>query len=116
MSKHNETGTKGEQIAKNFLINNGYIILHTNWHYDRKEVDIVAHRNNTLVFIEVKTRTNSSYGFPEEAVTLKKQNFLKYAAAAYIDTFPQYSEIRFDVISIMLTTIPDIVHYEGAFY
>lgn len=117
MSKHNETGTKGEQIAKNFLINNGYIILHTNWRFEKKEVDIIAEKNDTLVFIEVKTRTGVTYGFPEEGVTAKKINFLKIAAEAFINAHPQYQAIRFDVIGILFNQldIKEITHYKAAF-
>jgi putative endonuclease len=118
MSKHNETGINGENIAANFLLNNGFAILHRNWCHGKKEIDIIATKGDLLLFIEIKTRTNFNYGFPEEAVTLKKQNYLKVAAAAFLEDKPHFLKIRFDVISILLEhgAVREIVHFEDAFY
>ena len=118
MSKHNKIGIKGEQIAKDYLLNKGYIILHSNWRSGKKEIDVIALKNNVLVVVEIKTRTNFDFGFPEEAVTRKKQTFLKSAAAVFIDANPQYLQIQFDIISILMDgeRIKEIVHFEEAFY
>jgi len=118
MSKHKETGIKGEQLAANFLLNNGYIILERNWRFGKKEVDIIAKQGNTLVFVEVKARNSFDFGFPEEAVTITKQNFLKIAAEAYADTNNDYENIRFDILSILLNhdELKEIVHFEDAFF
>lgn len=118
MSKHNERGAKGEEIAVKFLKNNGYVILERNWYSGKKEIDIIATEKDWLVFIEVKTRKDFSFGFPEEAVTPKKEAFLKEAADAYIEAHPQYSKIRFDIISILLThdKAEEIKHLEDVFF
>jgi len=118
MSKHNKIGIKGEQIAKDYLLNKGYIILHGNWRSGKKEIDIIALKNNVLVIVEIKTRTNFDFGFPEEAVNRKKQSFLKSAAAVFIDANPQYLQIQFDIVSILLDgdNVKEIVHFEEAFY
>lgn len=118
MSKHNETGIKGELIAKDFLLTKGYQILATNWCHGKKEVDIIAHKDNFLVFAEVKTRSNFNYGFPEEAVTLQKKNFLKMAAEAYVDANPTTFALRFDIISILVKqgAPQEILHLEDAFF
>jgi len=118
MAKHNETGIKGEQIAENFLLKKGYVILHCNWRFGRREVDIIAEKDNILVFVEVKTRSSYNFGFPEEAVTLKKQNFLKLAAEAFLENAPQYTLARFDTISILLNSgqVKEVIHFEDAFY
>ena len=118
MSKHNKIGIKGEQIATKFLLNKGYIILHNNWRSGKKEIDIIALKDNVLVIVEIKTRTNFDFGFPEEAVNKKKQSFLKSAAAVFIDNNPQYEIIRFDIISILMDEegVKEIVHFEEAFY
>lgn len=118
MSKHNETGIKGEQIAVNFLIKKGYNILFTNWRHGKKEVDIIASTHDILVFVEVKTRSNFDFGYPEEAVTVKKQQFLQTAAEAFLEINNNYSNIRFDIISILLHhgSVKEIIHYEDAFY
>ena len=118
MSKHNKIGIKGEQIAAAFLLNKGYIILHQNWRSGKKELDIIALNNDILVIVEIKTRSSYDISFPEEAVTKKKQQFLKLAAQAFADANPEYNNIRFDIISILLDgeTVKEIVHFEEAFY
>ena len=118
MAKHNETGVNGEKIAENFLQTKGYTLLHRNWTHGKKEVDIIAVDNNLLVFVEVKTRGDSYFGYPEDAVGPQKQDYLKTAAEAFMDQFPQYNNIRFDIISIIIQkdTIKEIVHFEDAFF
>ncbi len=118
MTKHKETGIKGEQIAQNFLQKKGYKILHLNWRHERKEVDIIAMHHDLLVFVEVKTRTSMKYGYPEEAVHTTKQSYLKAAADAFLDDHPQYEKLRFDIISIILekNKTKEIMHIEDAFF
>ena len=118
MSKHNKIGIKGEQIATDYLLNKGYIILHRNWRSGNKEIDVIALKNNVLIIVEIKTRTNFDFGFPEEAVNRKKQAFLKSAAVVFIDANPQYPQIQFDIISILIDGdhIKEIMHFEEAFY
>ena len=119
MGKHNETGIKGEQIAGNFLLKKGYKILHNNWRFERKEIDIIALRDDLLVFIEVKTRNRVDFGFPEEAVGAKKQDFMKIAAEAFMDANKEYQKIQFDVVSILMDNkgdVNEILHLEDAFY
>jgi len=118
MSKHNETGINGENIAANFLLNNGYTILHRNWCHGKKEIDVIALKGDLLVFIEIKTRTSFDFGFPEEAVTLKKQSYLKTAAEAFLENNTQFLKIRFDIVSVLLEkgAIKEILHFEDAFY
>lgn len=118
MSKHNKIGIKGEQIAVDYLLNKGYIILFKNWRSGQKEIDIIALKNNVLVIVEIKTRTNFDFGFPEEAVNRKKQAFLKSAAAVFVDANPQYLQIQFDIISILMNgeEVNEIMHFEEAFY
>lgn len=118
MSKHNETGIKGEQIAEKFLLDKGYTILHRNWRAGKKEVDIIALKNDVIIFVEVKARTGAAFGFPEEAVGHYKQDFLKTAAAVFLDSFPEYTKIQFDIISINFdkSGVREIVHFEDAFY
>jgi len=118
MSKHNETGVKGERMAEKFLQEKGYITLHRNWNAAKKEIDLVMQKNDTVVFVEVKTRTRTDFGFPEEAVSRRKQHFLFAAAAAYLEAHPQYRKIQFDVVSVLLEhdELNEIVHFEDAFY
>ena len=118
MSKHSKIGIKGEQIAADFLQNKGYIIIHRNWRSGKKELDIIAYKDGMLVIVEIKTRSRTDFGFPEEAVTRKKQLFLKSAAEAFATGNPQYRNIRFDIVSVLLEgeAVKEIVHFEEAFY
>ena len=118
MSKHNKIGIKGEQIAADYLLNKGYIILHRNWRSGRKEIDIIAFRDDILVIAEIKTRSRSDISYPEEAVTRRKQAYLKEAAADFISINSQYINVRFDIISVLLENeeIKEVLHFEEAFY
>lgn len=118
MAKHNIIGSSGEQFAADFLVNKGYRILARNWRAGKKELDIVADHRGTLVIVEIKTRSNYDYAFPEEMVDQRKQKNIKAAAAVYADLNRQYRDIRYDVISILLEagSPKEIVHFAEAFY
>jgi putative endonuclease len=113
---HNQTtGAKGEKTAVEFLTKAGYEILETNWRWKRCEVDIIARIQNELIFVEVKTRNNTSYGLPEESVSEAKQQKLLEAAEAYIEQSNYKGEIRFDVISIIRSK-KEVLHIKDAFF
>ncbi len=118
MSKHNEIGIKGEQLAAEFLLNKGYIIIERNWRAGKKEVDIIAFKDNVLAVIEIKTRSSNDLLFPEEAVNRKKKDNLRAAAAVFVSDKPQYINIRYDIISVLMEfgTAKEIIHFEEAFY
>jgi len=118
MSKHNKIGIKGEEIAADFLLNKGYIILHRNWRSGKREIDLIAFKDDIIAIIEIKTRSSQLFAFPEEAVNKKKQQFVKFAAADFLNTHPEYKNMRFDIISILMNgdTVKEIVHFEEAFY
>ncbi len=104
MAKHNDTGTLGEKMAIEYLSGNGYIILHQNWRHSHWEVDIIASKNTFLHFIEVKTKRTRRFGNPEEQVSNKKMKHLINAAEAYLYINPQWKHIRFDILSILITS------------
>ncbi|MCX8030290.1 MAG: YraN family protein [Thermodesulfovibrionales bacterium] len=93
-------GNRGENIAANYLREKGYLLLHRNYLTPYGEVDIIAKENNTLVFVEVKTRKRMTFGNPYESVTLKKQAKLKNIALFYLKNIQELYQVRFDVISI----------------
>lgn len=75
----------------------------------------MAQIGTDVVFVEVKTRSSSSHGFPEQAVTRKKAQTLFNAAEVYLEEKGLENEIRFDIISILLAERePDILHLEDA--
>lgn len=102
MAIHIETGKLGEALAEQFLIRNGYSILHRNWRYSRWEIDIVALKNGLPHFIEVKTRSSKQYGAPEESVTKKKIRDLLQAAEEFLFQHAEYNDFRLDILSINL--------------
>ena len=118
MAKHNQTGKTGEELALELLIEKNYQILETNWRYRRLEVDIIAMDGDTLVFVEVKTRTFDYHGRPEEFVDDNKMRFLQRAGQAYMQKINHDWAIRFDVIAVQLKSVAglEINHLEDAFF
>ena len=101
--KRRETGILGEQLARDFLSKNGYRILETNYRCPAGEVDIIAQREDTLVFVEVRTKKSLEFGTPEESITPMKTERLRSVAAHYgqnHDNLP--SSWRIDLIAIQL--------------
>lgn len=96
-----ETGSIGEKLACDFLYRNGYDIIETNFRCREGEIDIVARRADTLVFVEVRTKTGPSFGCPEESITPSKMARLRMAAARYEESHLDMPESwRIDVIAI----------------
>ena len=116
MAKHNETGQYGEDLAKNYLTDLGWQVVATNYRYGKAEVDLIAWDNKILVFAEVKTRRNQRYGYPEEAVSSKKESLMAAAAGAYMRAIDYDGELRFDIISIILEPKLEIEHFRDAFF
>ncbi len=119
--KHNQAiGKWGEQAASEYLEKNGYSILFRNWHCEYGELDIIGIKKDSLVFFEVKTRTGSQYGWPEEAITPVKQEHLMNCAEMFLDGFPEFSDFQWqiDVIAIVVDPKDErnfkITHYENA--
>ncbi|MCB0820386.1 MAG: YraN family protein [Bacteroidetes bacterium] len=102
MAEHNETGLRGEDLAVEYLKENGFEILERNWRSRHEEIDIIARERSELVIVEVKTRSARHFGMPEESVTLRKQRNLVNAAEEYIRRKNSNLETRFDVVSVIL--------------
>jgi len=95
-------GNEGEEIAVNYLIENGYNIRKKNFKFGNVgEIDIIAEDGDYLCFIEVKTRTNLNYGHPLESITPSKIKAARKAAEGYIHINKLYNrDCRFDAIAI----------------
>ena len=111
-----DKGKKGELLAKEYLISKGYSILDTNYKNKIGEIDIVALNKGILVFVEVKTRTNTNFGYPYEAVNKKKQDKILKCSYSYI----KYNELknyqlRYDIIEVFLTPNIKINHIINSF-
>lgn len=104
MSKNLKVGWLGEKYAEDFLKQNGYKILKKNFRSKRfGEIDLIALENDTLVFIEVKTRLTKEFGYPEEQVKFYKIQALKRAALYYKMKNPNTPEaLRIDLVAIQL--------------
>ncbi len=118
MASHNDLGQKGEELARTYLENKGYRIIVRNWRHGRAEVDLIAEIDNTLVFVEVKTRSSTYFGQPDEFVGPKKEQQLATAACAYMDQVRYQGEIRFDIIAIIIPVkaTPEVNHIQDAFF
>ncbi len=116
MQKNQKIGKEGENIAVKHLLSRGYKVLERNWRFKNKEIDIIAERDKTIVIVEVKTRSSDFYGQPYVSVNYEKQKFLISAANNYIDLNSLEKEIRFDIISIVISKNISIEHIENAFY
>jgi putative endonuclease len=101
MAQHNETGSTGEKLAAQWLRQKGFNIKEINWRYKHLEVDIIAYKGDTLHFIEVKTRTTTEFGNPEESITKLKMKNLRDAAEQYQFLNPGWKWIQFDVLAIL---------------
>ena len=112
MAAHNELGAWGEQCAEDFLKRKGYIILERDWKSGHRDLDIIAFDGPTMVFVEVKTRRNRIFGDPEEAIDYRKRQNLQSAINHYVKSHRFYSQVRFDIISIVGTigSQPEIDH------
>lgn len=117
MAQHNELGKRGEDVAEAYLIENNYHIIQRNGIYDRNEIDIIASNQEFIVFVEVKTRSSSYWGNPEEAVSLTKIKRMVAAADHYLNENDEDKPVRFDVIAVVITNDNiAIEHIEDAFF
>ncbi|MDO4175167.1 MAG: YraN family protein [Eubacteriales bacterium] len=111
-------GERGEQRAAEFLQRKGFRVLCRNYHTRRGEIDIICADAQYITFVEVKTRSNTRFGMPQEAVTRAKQQKLLLAAQQWLLNHPTSLQPRFDVIEVLVS--PDwqtcrIHHIPNAF-
>lgn len=98
-----KTGDCGEALACTYLEQKGLILLERNFRSGRKEIDLVMRDGETLVFVEVKTRSGVLLGTPAEAVDRKKQSNLILAAEGYLAAHNGFEcPARFDVVEVYL--------------
>lgn len=109
-------GKKGENIAYKYLLDRGWHILETNWRKGRFEIDIIASKDEFVVFFEVKYRKSGEYGEAPDFVTKAQQRRIMNAAHDYILENDVDLEARFDIIAVISGPVPRIEHIEEAFY
>ncbi len=96
-------GTAGEQAARSHLEGRGYKILETNYRCPLGEIDIVARENSTVVIVEVRTKTGSAFGRPEESITALKAHQLRRLALYYLQSvYKREIPCRIDLVAVIL--------------
>ncbi|MFD1062437.1 YraN family protein [Winogradskyella litorisediminis] len=117
MAQHNELGKKGEELAVNFLLKNGYDIIERNYVFQKAEVDIIAQKKDILAVVEVKTRSTLDFGNPQDFVKPKQIKNLVKAIDEYVTVNELDVEVRFDIVAIVKEGKGfKIEHLEDAFY
>lgn len=121
-----KTGDIGEDIAVEYLKKNYYIIMARNWRHGKNEIDIIAKKNNTVAFIEVKTTASDaaeSYKMPLEAIDREKRRHITECARVYVGMRKgllkedYVEDNRFDIIEVYLNReTPEINHIQDAFF
>jgi putative endonuclease len=113
-----QIGALGEQLAVEYLTSHGLRVLARNWRCRHGELDVIAvdEASDTVVFVEVKTRTSDRFGGVEQAVTPQKVRRLRRLVGAWLaaqdDT---WSQVRIDVVGVRIGRgpKPEIIHVEG---
>jgi putative endonuclease len=98
----NTLGKEGEEFAIRFLKKKGYRIIENNYRNVFGEIDIIAKDKDVIVFTEVKTRTDTSFGYPFEAVNQRKREKIRKVALSFMKRFKKELPARFDVLSITM--------------
>ncbi len=107
-------GHDGEMFAVNFLKNKGYQILFQNYHSRFGEIDIIAKDKGTIVFVEVKTRTNTLFGAPLEAITNSKlKKIIKTSQFYLTENRLENLPYRFDAVEVFIGKEKNIEHIEN---
>lgn len=118
MTTKKQTGDLGERIAAEHLQTKGYTVLARNYRYKHAEIDLIVQSGNWLIFVEVKTRTSTAFGYPEDFVEYRQQQSIFEAALHYMHTNDWQGNVRYDIVSIILQgdEVKEVVHLEDAFY
>lgn len=116
MAEHNKLGSEGERLAVNLLKQKGYEILAKNYRFRKAEVDIIALKNETLVAVEVKTRSTPEFGNPQDFVKPEQIKRLVEAVDHYVNSNALSYDVRFDIIAIIKNRLGTRTeHLEDAF-
>ena len=109
-------GAHGEELVARWYADRGYVVVDRNWRGPGGELDVIAERDGTIVFCEVKARSSSRFGTPFEAVTARKQQRIRRLAVCWLEVHPcaeQRRDLRFDVAAVTGGVRVDVL--EGAF-
>ncbi len=112
-----QIGNNGEDRAVRFLESNGYSVLERNYRAPGGEIDVIVKKDDTLVFVEVKTLPNGNPELLSLVLDVRKQKRIIKTAKRFLLKYRQYSNsyIRFDVIVLDMPGFPGVYHIENAF-
>lgn len=118
MTYQRDIGNKGEQLAADHLADQGYQLLDHNFHTRYGELDLVMLDRGIIVFVEVKTRTSTAFGSPEDSITPSKMEHIQNAGLLWLQEHPEApDDWRIDVISILMDRcgqLQNIQHFINA--
>ena len=112
-----KTGDEGEKRACQYLLSQGFAIIERNWRTKGGEIDIIAYKNDTIVFLEVKTLPNGTLDMIQRELNYQKRQRIIKTSKRFLLKHRQYSNsyVRYDVIVIDMPGMPDVYHIENAF-
>ncbi|TFV92171.1 YraN family protein [Algoriphagus kandeliae] len=118
MAEHLDSGKRAEELACQWLESKGYEFLEKNFRYKHAEIDLIMKHQGLLIFVEVKFRSGTGFGFAEEFVDYGKKKLIIKAADAYIHQIDWHQDIRFDIVGVYKDRHGNINfrHFEDAFY
>ncbi|GGZ22719.1 UPF0102 protein [Echinicola pacifica] len=118
MALHNENGSRAEQLAAEYLITKGYGLKEQNYRFKHAEIDLIMEHKGLLIFVEVKFRSGTGFGYAEEFVDYRKQQLVIRAADHYIFEVDWHKDIRFDIVGVYVDqkNITRFKHFQDAFY
>lgn len=118
MAEHNDQGKRAEELAADWLAQKGYELKAQNYRYKHAEIDLIMIQKPLLVFVEVKFRSGTGYGYAEEFVDFTKKKLLIKAAENYIYEVDWKKDIRFDIVGVYKNRSGqfNFKHFEDAFY
>ncbi len=116
MAEHNLLGTKGEDLAVEYLKDKGHHVIERNWRFSGYEIDVISEDEEFIVFVEVKTRSSSHWGNPEDAIGKHRMRRMINGASNYLKLNSIDKPARFDIVAIVVSEgEKEIEHFEDAF-
>jgi putative endonuclease len=118
MEHHNDIGSISEKLASEWLQSRGYEFFEANYRYKHAEIDLIMKHRGLLIFVEVKFRSGTGYGYAEEFVDYKKRQLIIRAADNFIYERDWHKDIRFDIVGVYRDKNGNMAfkHFEDAFY
>ncbi len=116
MRETGKVGRFGEDLAESHYLSKGFVILARNWRWGRAEIDLIAGKEDLIVFVEVKTRKNADFGLPELMLAAAQKRRILNAAEAFLANLRPGLESRMDVVAVLLDAdVPKLHVVEAAF-